>query len=53
MTKSQYDMLVNDSKNVKDCINLLKKKGETDSIPKLQRKLQFIESHIADINIAA
>jgi hypothetical protein len=53
MTKIQYERLQQDSKQVRSYIDLLKRKGEISVIGKLQRKLEFIESRLAEVNIAA
>lgn len=52
MSKIQYDRLLQDTQDVINCIALLKQRGETEAVLKLKRKLEFIESHIADIKIA-
>lgn len=53
MTKIQYERLQQDSKQVRSYIDLLNSKGETQVVTKLQRKLEFIESRLAEVNIAA
>jgi len=53
MTKIQYERLLNDSQQVREYIDLLKKKGETKTLNKLQRKLNFIESRIAEVKVVA
>jgi hypothetical protein len=53
MTKIQYERLQQDSQQVRQYIDLLNSKGETGVVGKLQRKLEFIESRLAEVNIAA
>lgn len=52
MTQIQYERLQQDSQHVRECIALLTKKGETSVVDKLQRKLNFIESRLAEVNVA-
>lgn len=52
MTQIQYERLQQDSQHVRECIALLKSKGDTSVVNKLQRKLNFIESRLAEVNVA-
>jgi hypothetical protein len=53
MTKIQYERLQQDSQQVRQYIDLLHSKGEIGVVGKLQRKLEFIESRLAEVNVAA
>lgn len=53
MTKIQYERLQQDSTQVRNYIELLSSKGKTTEVPKLMRKLEFIESRLAEVNVAA
>lgn len=52
MTKIQYERLQQDSHEAKTYLNLLLERGETQVAEKVQKKVEFIESRLAEVTVA-